>query len=134
MVELFVNIDVDDVERGIEFYRSALGLALRRRLFAGTAAELVGAGCRVFLLENAAGSPPVPGSTAVREYRPHWTPIHLDLMVDDVAAAAARAVAAGAVQEGDVQRHPWGSMALLRDPFGHGFCFVQLTRGDYDDD
>ena len=134
MVALFVNIDVDDLDRGIEFYGRALGLTLRRRLFENTAAELEGAACRVYLLSKPTGTLAVPGGAAPRATRPHRTPGHLDVMVDDVAAAAARAVAAGATLEGNVQRHPWGSLALLRDPFGHGFCFVQLTTGDYDDD
>jgi catechol 2,3-dioxygenase-like lactoylglutathione lyase family enzyme len=32
VVQLLINVDVDDLERAIEFYRSALGLTLKRRL------------------------------------------------------------------------------------------------------
>jgi catechol 2,3-dioxygenase-like lactoylglutathione lyase family enzyme len=35
-VEISVNIDVPDLEAAIEFYRSAFGLHLGRRLFEGS--------------------------------------------------------------------------------------------------
>jgi catechol 2,3-dioxygenase-like lactoylglutathione lyase family enzyme len=38
-----INVDVDDLEKAIEFYRSALGLTLKRRLFNDTVAEMAGA-------------------------------------------------------------------------------------------
>ena len=34
---------------------------------------------------------------------------------------------------GDVQTFPWGRMATLSDPFGHGFCLIQFAGGGYDD-
>ncbi len=43
MVQLLVNVDVDDIERAIEFYRAAIGLHLGRRLFDGSVAEMLGA-------------------------------------------------------------------------------------------
>ena len=58
--------------------------------------------------------------------------MHFDLVVDDVDAAAARAIAAGARAEtGHID---WrGSRCIsFSDPFGHGFCFIQFERGRYD--
>jgi len=43
VVRLLVNIDVDNLEKAIEFYGGGLGLVLKRRLFDGTVAEMVGA-------------------------------------------------------------------------------------------
>jgi catechol 2,3-dioxygenase-like lactoylglutathione lyase family enzyme len=43
MMRLLVNVDVDDLERAIEFYRAAFGLHLGRRLFDGSVAEMRGA-------------------------------------------------------------------------------------------
>ncbi|MBF5046240.1 hypothetical protein FGE12_27740 [Aggregicoccus sp. 17bor-14] len=40
--------------------------------------------------------------------------------------------AAGARQEGAVQEQAWGRMANLADPFGHGFCLLQLKGRGYD--
>src|SRR5689334_1155344 len=56
MVELLVNVDVDDLEKAIDFYRAALGLTLKRRLFDDTVAELAGASSPIFLLKKDAGS------------------------------------------------------------------------------
>jgi len=43
MIQILLNIDVDDLEKAIEFYRSGLGLSLKRRLFDQTVAEMAGA-------------------------------------------------------------------------------------------
>jgi catechol 2,3-dioxygenase-like lactoylglutathione lyase family enzyme len=42
-MRLLVKVDVDDLERAIEFYRAAFGLHLGRRLFDGSVAEMRGA-------------------------------------------------------------------------------------------
>jgi hypothetical protein len=66
-----------------------------------------------------------------RDYRRHWTPVHLDFVVPDLAPALAGAERAGALREGEVQTHSWGRIATLADPFGHGFCLIEfLGRGD----
>jgi len=104
MAALLVNIDVPDLERGVAFYGAALGLAVARRLGDGVV-ELAGAGVPVYLLARPAGSAPAPGA-ALRDYGRHWTPVHLDLAVEDLEAAVARAVAAGARPEGPVQESP----------------------------
>ena len=75
---------------------------------------------------------PAPGAASVRDYRRHWTPVHLDFVVDDVSAAVARAVAAGAKLEGGIQSFGWGRQATLGDPFGHGFCLLQFSGEGYD--
>ena len=51
----------------------------------------------------------------------------------DVEAALARAVAAGARAETEIQTHNWGKIATLSDPFGHGFCLVQFLGRGYDE-
>jgi len=68
-----------------------------------------------------------------RDYRRHWTPVHLDLVVPDVEAATATAIAAGARLEGQIQSYVWGRLASISDPFGHGFCFLQWAGGGYDE-
>jgi hypothetical protein len=40
---LKVNIDVDDLVSAVEYYTSALGLRLARRLLGGLVAEMLGA-------------------------------------------------------------------------------------------
>lgn len=134
-MELLVNVDVPDLERGVAFYREAFGLTLARRLFAGTVAEMAGAPCRFFLLEKEDGSAPAPasGPAARRDYRRHWTPVHLELAVPDVEAAVARALAAGARLEGEIATLVWGRLAVLADPFGNGFCLIEWQSRGYDE-
>lgn len=129
-MRLLVNIDVPALAPGIAFYTEGLGLRLVRTL-GGRVAELDGAGAPVYLLEKPAGSRPAPAAAA-RHYGRHWTPVHLDFVVDDVDAAVARAVAAGATLEGAPADHAWGRIAHLADPFGNGLCLMRFTQAGYD--
>ena len=66
-MELLINIDVDDLERGIGFYEAGLGLRLHRKLFDGTVAEMHGACAPIYLLAKAAGSLATTRSDTRRE-------------------------------------------------------------------
>jgi predicted enzyme related to lactoylglutathione lyase len=132
MSELLVNIDVPELERAIAFYTRAFELRLGRRLGPGVA-ELLGAGAPIYLLEKPAGSAPSAGARAARDYRRHWTPVHLDFAVADVERALARAVECGARVEGGLESHAFGRMATLADPFGHGVCLIEFTGRGYDE-
>lgn len=130
-MQLYINIDVDNVDHAIAFYTEAIGLRLARRLFDGAVAEMTGASSPIHLLPKAAASVTAQGA-ATRNYARHWTPVHLDFCVDDLDAAIARATGAGAVIEGEVREYDWGRIATLADPFGHGLCLMQLAPGGYD--
>lgn len=129
--KLLINIDVDDLERGVAFYTQALDLRRGRTLFDGTVVELTGASSVIYLLLKPAGTPAAAGIRQRRRYCRHWTPVHLDFVVADVTTAVTRAVAAGARLEGAIESCGWGRLATLADPFGHGFCLVELPKGDY---
>ncbi|HYP90317.1 MAG TPA: VOC family protein [Polyangiaceae bacterium] len=129
---LLVNLDVPDIERAVAFYTDGLGLRVGRR-FDDAFVELLGAGVPIYLLTKDAGSAPFDGAPRGRDYAPHWTPVHLDFVVDDVDAARERAERAGAALEGPVTEHAYGRLALCRDPFGHGFCLLQLKGRGYDE-
>lgn len=125
-----INIDVSDVKAAESFYTSAFGLQVGRRL--GPAVlELNGAGVAIYLLETKQDSPATPGNEP-RRFERHWTPVHLDFVVDEVDAAVRRAVAAGAVQEAEVAAHDWGRIARFSDPFGNGFCIIEFSDRGYD--
>jgi predicted enzyme related to lactoylglutathione lyase len=132
MSQLLVNVDVDDIERAIEFYRTAFGLRLGRRLFHGSVAEMLGASYMIYLLAKPAGSLAWRQASAVRDYHRHWTPVHLDFEVENIGVAVERAVAAGALLEDAPQSFSWGQLATLSDPFGHGFCLLQFSSRGYD--
>ncbi len=61
---------------------------------------------------------PVPEGKAVKNR------LHLDLAVDDVEAAAARAAGLGATVVGEAVTDDQGSFQAMRDPEGNEFCFV----------
>ncbi len=132
MTKLLVNIDVPDIEAARRFYTEAFGLSTGRRL-GDDFLELVGAEAPLYLLLKREGTPPHEGSITSRDYRRHWSPVHLDLVVPDIHEAIARAVRAGATLERGAEQEPYGLLALLSDPFGHGFCFLQFTGRGYDE-
>src|ERR1700757_1919072 len=119
-MEILVNIDVAHLERAIEFYQKAVNLRLGRRLFGNTVAEMLGASFPIYLMAKEPGSSPSSSTSQLREYRRHWTPIHLDFVVQDLKAAVQKARAAGATLEGEKQTFSWGHLATMSDPFGHG--------------
>lgn len=126
-----VNIDVDDIEKGVDFYGSVFGLKVGRR-FGSFGAELLGSSAPIYLLAKGEGTAAAETTTQRRTYARHWTPVHLDFVVEDIHSAVAKAVAAGARLEGPIATHSWGMLASLADPFGHGFCFVQFLGQGYD--
>src|SRR5688572_20649605 len=99
MADLLINIDVDDLQRAITFYTRVFDLTIGRRFGAG-AVELLGAALPIYLLVKAPGTRSSETSSTVRDYRRHWTPLHLDFVVSDIDAAIARAIDAGAKREG----------------------------------
>ncbi len=131
-MQLLVNIDVDDLGRGIDFYCASFGLVVGRR-FGAAGVELLGGSAPVYLLVKPAETRASPESLQTRDYQRHWTPVHLDIVVEDMDAAVRRAVAAGAKLEQPVRTSGWGKLALMADPFGHGFCLVEFLGRGYDE-
>lgn len=131
-VNLLVNIDVDDLDAAVAFYGDALGLQTGRR-FGNAGVEMLGAAAPIYLLRKDSGTSATETTTQTRSYRRHWTPVHLDFVVTDIEEAVARAISAGATLESPVSTRSWGRLALLADPFGHGFCLVQFLGRGYDE-
>jgi predicted enzyme related to lactoylglutathione lyase len=131
-MSFIVNVDVDDLEKGIEFYGAAFDLEVGRR-FGRFGVELLGGSTPIYLLEKAVGTRAAETAVQRRTYGRHWTPVHLDFVVGRIEPAVERAVAAGATLEKPIATHAWGRLALMADPFGHGFCFVQFTGRGYDE-
>jgi predicted enzyme related to lactoylglutathione lyase len=128
-MSVLINIDVPDIAAAERFYSAAFGLEPGRR-FDEEFVELLGWPAPVYLLKKPSGS---PGAGAdLRRYERHWTPIHPDVVVDDLDAALARATAAGAVIEHPASETSYGRLAMLADPFGHGFCLIEFNARGYD--
>ncbi|MFD2838397.1 VOC family protein [Azotobacter vinelandii] len=132
-MDLLVNIDVDDLEKAVRFYGTAFGLSIGRRFGGPWRGNDRRLGPPIYLLAKAAGTPVSDLTSQVRNYARHWTPTHLDFVVEEIEGAVERAVRAGARLERPVATHEWGRLALMSDPFGHGFCFVQFLGRGYDE-
>ena len=129
---LLVNIDVDDLGKATDFYCKALDLHVGRR-FGSDAVELLGANAPIYLLVKPNGTVASATSRHLRSYARHWTPVHLDFVVDDIDDALARARNAGARLETPVKTNNWGKIAMLADPFGHGICLIEFVGRGYDE-
>jgi predicted enzyme related to lactoylglutathione lyase len=139
-MNILINIDVPDLHAASAFYQAALGLRQSRTLD-DDVVELSGASSTIYLLQKPAGSIAISAassasdstkdSVVARSYARHWTPVHLDFVVDDLAVATERAIRAGARQESE--REEWrGSRCItFSDPFGHGFCLIKFDGETY---
>ena len=115
-----ICIDVDDIDRALEFYGRGLGLTVAEHHPDWAQVKINDQ--TVWLMKIPAG----PQGSIVRDYRRHWTPIHLDLAIDeDLETAVQRAVAAGGKLDGDIRRdQKGGGIANLSDPAGNGIDLV----------
>lgn len=128
-MKLLVNLDVPRLEPAINFYTRALGLKLNR-VIDGDVAELGGASSEIYLLQQAEGSEAVDTGIA-RRYGRHWTPVHLDFVVEDLEAAVERATRAGATPETGPCHWRGATHVSFADPFGHGFCLINFEGDGY---
>jgi predicted enzyme related to lactoylglutathione lyase len=127
-----ICIDVSDLEKAIAFYRDGLGLTPGRR-YKNHWMEMLGAQAPIDLLTEQAGSSPTPRAAAVRTFERHWTPVHLDFVVANLDEAVQKAVTAGATVAHEARARPYGRIAVLADPFGNGFCLLEMQGRGYDE-
>ena len=121
MTTIGISIDVEDVDRAVDFYRDALDLTLIEK---GNGWATMALGEQTFFF----GIPWGPGGRIERDHRRHRTPVHLDFVVDDFDASVERAIKAGAKLDRPVLRRPdLGDMANMSDPSGNGFDLIQRT-------
>lgn len=129
-MRIIVNIDVPELGPAITFYSEALGL-VHNRTIEGDVAELIGASSVIYLLQKAPGSPVASTQPDAREYNRHWTPVHVDFVVDDINEATRRAVDAGAIRESECVEWMTSKCITFSDPFGNGFCLIEFLGETY---
>jgi len=122
MSKISVCIDVQEMQKAIQFYTKALECELVKEGEEYT--ELSADGLKMYLIERAAGTNPLVTGEAIRSYDRHWTPIHLDFTVSNFEQCLASIIELGGVKEGE-ESGEWGSAAFCADPFGNGFCLMQ---------
>ncbi len=126
---ILLNVDVPDLAAGERFYVEAFGLAAGRR-FGKDFLELLGWPVPLYLLRQGPGT--IGAGSQARDYVRHWTPFHMDVVVEDLDAATARAARAGAQVEHGPHEAAFGRIAHLADPFGNGFCLIEFSPRGYD--
>ena len=127
-MRLSVTVDVPDLGRGIAFFAGAFGFREVARPFPAHAV-LESGGQTLGLMEKPEGSRATPAGGTERRYARHWTPVHLDLHVEDFEGTIAAVEGLGGTVEA-VHRVPGrGPVAFCADPFGHGFCVLGPREG-----
>jgi len=127
MNSVSISIDVPDIDEGVRFFAAAFGFAKSTAPIPGVVVMNAG-NTEICLLEKRPGSKPSLHAKDTRRYERHWTPVHLDIHVDDLRGALDKALAAGAKQEQLFEDAKHGSAAFCSDPFGHGFCLIQRRQ------
>jgi predicted enzyme related to lactoylglutathione lyase len=122
-----VSIDVPSLADALPFYEAVFGFVERARPFP-TMAILEGHPLSVCLHERAEGTVPAPKTPDRRRYQRHWTPVHLDLHVEDFDERLERIRAAGGVVEAELRGQGPRPVAFCADPFGNGFCVLGAPR------
>ena len=108
-----VYLYVSDMERSTAFYRDLLGIPLEGD---GDWQEASLGGIRFALHRTREGIGRLSSGT-----------IHVNLEVDDVAAAAARLRSAG-IEAGETMRDVWGAALEVVDPDGYRLYLYQPPR------
>jgi len=126
-ISMSISVDVPNLDDAIRFYTSAFGFTKSSAPAPGVAVLRAG-NVNLCLLEKQTGTRASTNTEETRHYERHWTPVHLDIHVDNLEAALRRALDAGAVKEQMHENAKHGSVAFCSDPFGHGFCLMQSNR------
>ena len=94
--------------------------------------ELAGANLPIYLLANRPALADLGSKQVVRSYERHWTPVHLDFIVEDLDQMVARLIPLGASLDRDIKIREYGRIANMADPFGNGFDLIEFTGRGYD--
>lgn len=118
-----VSIDVPNLDEGLRFYAAVFGFVERSRPFP-TMAVLDANNVSVCMHEKPAGTKSSARSEERRHYERHWTPVHLDIHVEDFDAVLERVRTEGGVIENEFRSEGPKPAAFCGDPFGNGFCVI----------
>jgi lactoylglutathione lyase len=110
---------VPDVRAAVEFYERAFGLQRGYVADEGTYGEMATGETKLAFVADAQAEGLFPGGYRHNEAAQQPNGFELALVTDDVDAAYARAVSAGATPLAEPAGKPWGQrIAYVRDPNG----------------
>ncbi len=115
----YVIVYVEDVAAALAFYGKAFGLATRFLHESGGYGELETGGTALAFAAHAVAEGNLSGGYARLAEQPRPSGMEAGFVTEDVAAAFARACAAGATPLSEPKVKPWGqTVAYVRCPFG----------------
>ena len=128
---LLPYLTVSDGSAAIEFYKKAFGAEEHERHLAPGSTKIMNAHLSVnggtFMLSDDFSAQ--FGGTSSTPEALGGSPVTLHLQVDDVDAAWAKAVAAGAIVTMPLADQFWGDRyGQLKDPFGHKWSMAQTKQ------
>jgi predicted enzyme related to lactoylglutathione lyase len=111
-----VTVPVPDLDRGLAFYRDALGhqLIWRNEATGQAGLRMPGSGTEIVL-------------TTRQSYEPDWKVASADAAAEVFRASGGRVL----VEPMDI---PIGRLAVVEDPFGNRLVVLDSTKGTYDTD
>ena len=121
-MKISVSIDVSNLKQAETFYTEALGCK-KVRDQGSDMVVLATENCDIYLQEKEAGSKPLTSSETIRDYKRHWTPVHLDFLTKNIDEVVKNILRLGGLHEGG-DSGDWGSIAYCAYPFGNGFCVI----------
>lgn len=124
MTTVSICIDVSDLEQATVFYTQVLGCCVKSEK--ETHAELTVENSTIYLLEKPENSNALIEGVDSRRYKRHWTPVHLDFHLSDIEKAKNLLSEYGGSLEGE-EKGDWGAVAYCSDPFGNGFCILNIN-------
>ena len=120
----YTIIYVADVSVAVKFYGDAFGFSTRFVHEGGDYAELESGETTLAFAAHSLGDANFPNGYIKLTDLPKPPGMELAFITDDVAAAVAKAVAAGATIISDATTKPWGqTVAYIRAPDG---CLIEL--------
>lgn len=130
---MLIDIDVPELSQAIAFYCSALDLRLNR-ILDNDVAELVGGSSVIYLLQKDESSRVSSTIDESRRYSRHWTPVHVDFVVEDLDQATKRVINAGAKRESECISWRNSKCITFSDPSGNGFCLIEFENETYSEE
>lgn len=124
MSKVSICIDVSEIKQATKFYSTALECEVIEEKQQST--ELSAENTTIHLLEKEENSNPLINNSALRTFKRHWTPVHLDFSVTDIDKTLSLINKFGGQIE-DKEEGEWGVAAFCSDPFGNGFCIIKIN-------
>lgn len=116
-----ISIDVADMKKALEFYTEALNWKFKIK-YSDEWQVISITWLDIHLQQKDAWT--IAAWKEKRDYKRHWTPIHIDFSVEDIKPICSAIEKAGGIIENTTFSSE-ADIANCVDPFGNGFCIIR---------